>query len=243
MAERFTSGSVVTILVEKGLGFGLMGIRLLIRTGEGGNQTLQQQSGCLALGLENWPFGSSSASAYGLAGQWNDISRSNRLTFIVELPLQSNEEDTGDQGEDSGAGDISGDGGQTGGAGLNESGDFSLPYDFAFNRTDGVCGIDDSGLSCWNVRSYIGNNIPNLVNPSQVILESFSAGALDENDVSCWGASSLERPPDLVNPSFLAGGFNDSEYCALDDSGIVCWGDDSHDRRTPDVNKSERNCL
>ena len=187
----------------------------------------------LALGLENWPFGSSSASAYGLAGQWNDISRSNRLTFIVELPLQSNEEDTDDQGEDSGAGDISGDGGQTGGAGLNESGDFSLPYDFAFNRTDGVCGIDDSGLRCWNVRSYIGNNIPNLVNPSQVILESFSACALDENGVSCWGASSLERPPDLVNPSFLAGGFNDSEYCALDDSGIVCWGDDSHDRRTP----------
>ena len=37
----------------------------------------------LALGLENWPKGSSGSAAFGLAGQWNDISRSNQLTFIV----------------------------------------------------------------------------------------------------------------------------------------------------------------
>ena len=95
----------------------------------------------LALGLENWPFGSSSASAYGLAGQWNDINRGNRLTFIVELPLQSNEEDAADQDGDIGNDDSSSDSDDTGSEGVNLSEDFSVVYDLSFHN-DGVCGIE-----------------------------------------------------------------------------------------------------
>ena len=47
----------------------------------------------LAIGLQNWPKGSSGSQAYGLAGQWNDISRSNKLTFIVEIKAQSPKDD------------------------------------------------------------------------------------------------------------------------------------------------------
>lgn len=39
---------------------------------------------CLAMSLEIWPAGAPGSSAYGLAGQWNDISCSNKLTFVVE---------------------------------------------------------------------------------------------------------------------------------------------------------------
>lgn len=38
----------------------------------------------LAIGLENWPRGSSAGSGYGNAGQWNDINGSNALYYIVE---------------------------------------------------------------------------------------------------------------------------------------------------------------
>ena len=38
----------------------------------------------LALGLTNWPLGAENASAYGLAGQWNDIAKSNSLTSLVQ---------------------------------------------------------------------------------------------------------------------------------------------------------------
>ena len=48
----------------------------------------------LGLGLQNWPSGSSGSSAFGLAGEWNDIDRSNRMTFIVELPLNQGNEET-----------------------------------------------------------------------------------------------------------------------------------------------------
>ncbi len=38
----------------------------------------------LALGLENWPSGSSDGEGYGNAGQWNDLNGSNKLWFVVE---------------------------------------------------------------------------------------------------------------------------------------------------------------
>jgi len=43
----------------------------------------------LGIGLENWPSGSNNTEAYGRAGEWNDIKRSNRLTFIVEYTASS----------------------------------------------------------------------------------------------------------------------------------------------------------
>ena len=57
----------------------------------------------LALGLENWPKGSSGSAAFGLAGQWNDISRSNQLTFIVEMLSDDsgNSEDSENSGNES----------------------------------------------------------------------------------------------------------------------------------------------
>mgnify|MGYP001358919631 FL=1 len=39
----------------------------------------------LALGLENWPIGSSISLGYGDAGYWNDVDLSNPLFFIVEI--------------------------------------------------------------------------------------------------------------------------------------------------------------
>jgi hypothetical protein len=39
----------------------------------------------LAIGLENWPQGSSPGSGYGNAGQWNDISESNSLFYVIEF--------------------------------------------------------------------------------------------------------------------------------------------------------------
>ena len=50
------------------------------------------------MGLENWPAGRSGSSAFGLAGEWNDIDRGNELTFIVEIPareLRNNGENDG----------------------------------------------------------------------------------------------------------------------------------------------------
>ncbi len=58
----------------------------------------------LAMGLENWPSGSSNSSAYGLAGEWNDISRTNQLTFIVEYPASSGSGSGGNGGSSGSSG-------------------------------------------------------------------------------------------------------------------------------------------
>ena len=39
----------------------------------------------LALGLTNWPAGSSAGNGFGDAGQWNDIGRDNVLFYVVEM--------------------------------------------------------------------------------------------------------------------------------------------------------------
>ena len=57
----------------------------------------------LAMGLENWPSGAGNSSAYGLAGEWNDISRSNQLTFIIEYPASSGDSGSSDDGGSSGS--------------------------------------------------------------------------------------------------------------------------------------------
>ena len=47
---------------------------------------------CLAMGLETWPAGATESEAFGSAGQWNDISCSNKLNFIIEYDISANYE-------------------------------------------------------------------------------------------------------------------------------------------------------
>lgn len=48
---------------------------------------------CLAMGLESWPAGATDSEAFGSAGQWNDISCSNKLNFVIEYDVSANYED------------------------------------------------------------------------------------------------------------------------------------------------------
>ena len=42
---------------------------------------------CLAMGLETWPKGAEALNSLGVAGQWNDISCSNELGFVIEYDV------------------------------------------------------------------------------------------------------------------------------------------------------------
>ena len=42
---------------------------------------------CLAMGLETWPKGAEALNSLGEAGQWNDISCSNKLGFVIEYDV------------------------------------------------------------------------------------------------------------------------------------------------------------
>lgn len=48
---------------------------------------------CLAMSLETWPAGATNSEAFGSAGQWNDISCSNKLNFVIEYDISANYED------------------------------------------------------------------------------------------------------------------------------------------------------
>ena len=66
----------------------------------------------VGLALETWPFGATTANAFGLASQWNDISATNELTFVIEFDeSQDGGSDDGDGGSTDSA---DGDGGSTG---------------------------------------------------------------------------------------------------------------------------------
>ena len=39
----------------------------------------------LAMGLEDWPAGTTAEQAFGLAGQFNDINGANKLFYVVEF--------------------------------------------------------------------------------------------------------------------------------------------------------------
>lgn len=39
----------------------------------------------LALGLENWPYGSADGMGFGNAGMWNDIQGGNKLFYLIEF--------------------------------------------------------------------------------------------------------------------------------------------------------------
>jgi len=43
---------------------------------------------CLAMGLETWPKGADALNSFGTAGQWNDISCSNKLGFVIEYDVR-----------------------------------------------------------------------------------------------------------------------------------------------------------
>ena len=164
----------------------------------------------LAMGLQNWPDGSSGSAAYGLAREWNDISRSNQLTFIVELSSG------GESGEESG--------GSTGG---NFSTDFALNYSVSVSVFQG-CAIEDSGVRCWGNTDWLDyTGYPSFSSPSQITSGSAHACVLDQNSVVCWGYNGNGETdvPALNNPYFVTSKYGTS--CALDESGVVCWGDNS----------------
>ena len=156
----------------------------------------------LAMGLQNWPDGSSGSAAYGLASEWNDISRSNQLTFIVELSS----------------------GGESGGStGENFSTDFALNYAASLSYNGG-CAIDDNGIGCWGNSWIKGSRIPSFSNPKQLAVGTGHACAIDDTGVVCWGYNEDGRAdiPDLSNPYFVTIKWENT--CVLDDTGVVCWG-------------------
>ena len=48
---------------------------------------------CLAMGLETWPKGAEALNSLGEAGQWNDISCSNKLGFVIEYDVSASFKD------------------------------------------------------------------------------------------------------------------------------------------------------
>ena len=54
----------------------------------------------LALGLENWPYGSSDNRGYGNAGSWNDVDLQNDLFYLVEFNMKAETTRKGAGGDD-----------------------------------------------------------------------------------------------------------------------------------------------
>ena len=180
----------------------------------------------LAMGLENWPAGRSGSSAFGLAGEWNDIDRGNELTFIVELPLESSD-NSGEDGSDSGSGDDGPDDQSDTGSGTSSdvSADFESSYSVSLGGAGG-CAIDDSDLNCWGT-GWISDSSQfptSLSNPRQVTTGRVHACVLDDSGVSCWGYNEDGQTdvPSLSNPYFIVA--EQDTTCALDDDGVKCWG-------------------
>jgi len=48
---------------------------------------------CLAMGLETWPKGADNSISLGSSGQWNDISCSNKLGFVIEYDISASFKD------------------------------------------------------------------------------------------------------------------------------------------------------
>ena len=68
----------------------------------------------VGLALENWPYQASDSDAFGLTSQWNDISETNELTFVIEF----DEAQTG--GTDGGSGGGTTDSGETDGGSTDD---------------------------------------------------------------------------------------------------------------------------
>ena len=208
----------------------------------------------LGLGLQNWPSGSSGSSAFGLAGEWNDIDRSNRMTFIVELPLNQGNEETEEEAEeeieeeeeeeaeeeieeeeegeeeenessDADAGDEDG-GESVPFNGQNVSGDFNSAYDLSVSSNN-ACAVDDNGIACWG--DLVGMSTYRKRPPSTKALKVFLSVALrgcviDDGEVKCWGTS-FDGAAEV--PELINPVAVDTEAgvsCAIHDGGVKCWG-------------------
>ena len=84
----------------------------------------------VGMALEAWPLGTSTADAFGVASEWNDIAETNELTFVIEFD------------EPQGGGSDGGDGGATD-AGESDSGSTDDASDDAGTVDDG--GSSDTG--------------------------------------------------------------------------------------------------
>ncbi|MDH5728123.1 MAG: PKD domain-containing protein [Gammaproteobacteria bacterium] len=78
-------------------------------------------------------------------------------------------------------------------------------------------------VNCWGSSSYEINTIPPLNNPSQISLGRYSACAIDDTGLVCWGYIFARPPANAVfsNPSQLV--MFDSRGCVMDDTGLNCW--------------------
>ena len=56
-------------------------------TGSSEPDNFMDSQDCLAMGLETWPKGAEALNSLGVAGQWNDISCSNELGFVIEYDV------------------------------------------------------------------------------------------------------------------------------------------------------------
>jgi alpha-tubulin suppressor-like RCC1 family protein len=95
-----------------------------------------------------------------------------------------------------------------------------------------VCTIDDTGAKCWKNACLTKLEIPNLVNPTQIVSGERHACALDDEGVKCWGVATYQRydlgtVPTLTNPKKIFSSPGGRNTCAIDDTGVKCWGDNT----------------
>jgi CubicO group peptidase (beta-lactamase class C family) len=112
---------------------------------------------CLAMGLETWPKGAEALNSLGVAGQWNDISCSNELGFVIEYDVGASFKDGALQVKHLTVGD------------KKYSASFQLASQTTYNPNErcwllsSVCfkltAADETSLPTTNTANYFSDNI------------------------------------------------------------------------------------
>jgi len=84
------------------------------------------------------------------------------------------------------------------------------------------CALTADGIKCWGSNSRGQLNVPNLINPSQIVATGFSSCA-DSNisEVVCWGDRGTWQIPKFNNLTSVVFGYE--TYCGLDNNIPKCW--------------------
>lgn len=88
---------------------------------------------------------------------------------------------------------------------------------------DRACLITTSDqIRCWGYPEIV-NNIPTVVNPTDLQLKGSLACVLDDSGLQCWGSQYyLGEPPALLSPSAFT--VSNQFICAIDQGQVACWG-------------------